>query len=45
MSLIMEANENKDIKILEKSIRRKDVQDGNTDSGKSAVAFSCACSL
>lgn len=42
----MEANENKDINVLEKSIREKEVQDGkNTDSGKSTVAFSCACSF
>lgn len=41
----MEANE-KDINVLEKSIREKEVQDGNhTDSGKSDVAFSPACSF
>lgn len=42
----MEANENKDINVLEKSIQEKDVQDGNhTDSGKSAGAFPPACSF
>lgn len=39
----METNKNKDINLLEKSIREKEVQDrNNTDSGKSLVAFCCA---
>lgn len=42
----MEANENKDINVLEKSIREKEVQDGNhTDSGKPDVDFFPACSF
>lgn len=39
----MEPYKTKDINLMEKSVREKEVQDeNNTDSGRSIVACSCA---